>query len=125
MGIRSAAVHLFPLYTMCDKADIGGMVDSMNTGAPTLFLYDRYAGGLGFTEIAYDHIEELLQACLTLILECDCRDGCPACVGVPNLRPPIQMDPDAGGGFPLPSKEAAILMLRSLLEEAGVLLPRE
>jgi len=121
IGIRNAAVHLLPLYAMCDKADIGGMIDSMNTGVPALFLYDRYSGGLGFAETAYDRLDELMQACLQLIRECDCRDGCPSCVGVPILRPAIHADPDAGGGFPVPNKEAAVLMLQALLEEAGVL----
>ncbi len=68
-------------------------------------------------------IAELLQACRQLILECDCREGCPSCVGVPILRPPIHTDPDAGGGFPTPNKEAALLLLRALLEEAAVLMP--
>ncbi len=123
VGLRNAAVHLLPLYAMCDKADIGGTVDAANTGAATLFLYDRYSGGLGFAEAAYDRIDELLQACLQLILECDCHDGCPSCVGAPNLRPAIHMDPDAGGGFPKPDKAAALLMLQAMFEEAGVLVP--
>jgi DEAD/DEAH box helicase domain-containing protein len=122
-GLRNAAVHLLPLYAMCDKQDIGGMVDTLNTGMPTLFLYDRYAGGVGFAETAYDRVEELMQACLQLILDCDCREGCPSCVGVPILRPAIHTDPDAGGGFPIPHKTAAIRMLQTLLEEAAVLLP--
>jgi DEAD/DEAH box helicase domain-containing protein len=121
IGIRNAAVHLLPLYAMCDKADIGGMVDTANTGRETLFLYDRYRGGLGFSETAYDRIEELLQACYQLIRECDCHDGCPSCVGVPTLRPPIHTDPDAGGGFPVPSKQSAVLLLQALLDEAAVL----
>ena len=121
IGIRNAAVHLLPLYAMCDKADIGGMINSMNTGVPALFLYDRYSGGLGFAETAYDRLDELMEACLQLIHECDCRDGCPSCVGVPILRPAIHADPDAGGGFPVPKKETAVLMLRALLEEASVL----
>ena len=95
--------------------------DTMNTGRPTLFLYDRYKGGLGFTEIAYDRLDELLQGCLQLIQECDCREGCPSCVGVPILRPAIHQDPDAGGGFPIPTKAAAVQILRLLLEDAGVL----
>jgi DEAD/DEAH box helicase domain-containing protein len=122
IGIRNAVVHLLPLYAMCDKADIGGLLDAMNTGQQTLFLYDRYRGGLGFSEAAYERIDELLGACLQLISECGCRDGCPSCVGVPILRPAIHSDPDAGGGFPVPNKATAVLMLEALLEEAGVLL---
>jgi DEAD/DEAH box helicase domain-containing protein len=123
VGIRNAAVHLLPLYAMCDKADVGGMIDSMNLGSPTLFLYDRYRGGLGFAETAYDRLAELFNACLGLIRECDCEEGCPSCVGVPILRPAIHQDPDAGGGFPTPDKAAASAMLVALLTEAGVLSP--
>jgi DEAD/DEAH box helicase domain-containing protein len=118
VGLRNSAVHLLPLYAMCDKQDIGGIVDSANTGAPTLFLYDRYRGGLGFAEKGYELIEELMRACLQLIRACRCRDGCPSCVGVPILRPPIHTDPDAGGGFPIPDKEAAVRLLEAMLEAA-------
>ena len=100
---------------MCDKQDIGGIVDSSNTGTPTVFLYDRYSGGLGYAEKGYDMIEELLESCLALIHECPCEDGCPSCVGIPILRPPIHTDPDADGGFPIPDKEAALVLLHELL----------
>jgi DEAD/DEAH box helicase domain-containing protein len=118
VGLRNSAVHLLPLYAMCDKQDVGGIVDSANTGAATLFLYDRYQGGLGFAEKGYELIEELMRACLQLIRECRCREGCPSCVGVPILRPPIHIDPDAGGGFPIPDKEAALLLLEAMLAGA-------
>jgi len=118
VGIRNAAVHMLPFMAMCDKMDVGAMVDSANTGSPTLFLYDRYPGGLGFGEHGYHHLGELLRRCLALIAECPCAEGCPSCVGLPTLRPPIHIDPDAGGGFPIPSKEAALALLRTLLANA-------
>ena len=115
VGIRNVAVHVLPLFAMCDKQDIGGIVDSSNTGTPTVFLYDRYSGGLGYAEKGYDMIDELLESCLTLIHECPCEDGCPSCVGIPIIRPPIHVDPDAGGGYPIPDKEAALVLLHDLL----------
>lgn len=121
VGIRNAAVHMLPFMAMCDKMDIGGMVDSSNLGQPALFLYDRYQGGLGFAEHGYHEITELLRRCHTLIQECGCQEGCPSCVGLPTLRPPIHIDPDAGGGFPIPNKAAAVALLTILLrhEAAG------
>jgi DEAD/DEAH box helicase domain-containing protein len=100
---------------MCDKQDLGGIVDSANTGSPALFLYDRYAGGLGFSEQGYEQIERLMRSCLDLVRECPCVDGCPSCVGIPIVRPPIHTDPDAGGGFPIPDKEGARLLLEAML----------
>jgi len=115
VGIRNVAISVLPLFAMCDRRDIGGIVDSSNTGAPTVFLYDRYEGGLGFVERGYGLVEELLTGCRDLIDECDCEDGCPSCVGLPVLRPPVQQDPDAQGSWPIPDKESARLLLRAML----------
>ncbi len=40
-----------------------------------------YAGGLGFSDKAYDHIAEIIQNAIQMIEGCSCRDGCSACVG--------------------------------------------
>ncbi|MDO8585438.1 MAG: DEAD/DEAH box helicase [Armatimonadota bacterium] len=116
VGIRNVAVHVLPLFAMCDKQDIGGIVDSSNTGSPTIFLYDRFPGGLGYAEKGFEMIDELMESCLKLIHECNCDDGCPSCVGIPLLRPPIHTDPDTlGGAPPIPDKEAALVILHELL----------
>jgi DEAD/DEAH box helicase domain-containing protein len=115
VGIRNMAISVLPLFAMCDRRDIGGIVESSNTGAPTMFLYDRYEGGLGFVEQGYRRFDELLKGCLDLVEECPCEDGCPSCVGLPVLRPPVQQDPDAQGGWPIPDKESARLLLRAAL----------
>ncbi len=114
MGIRNLAVHALPLFAMCDKEDIGGVVDSSNTGLPTIFIYDRYTGGLGFAETGYEKVEELMRTCLQMVEECGCEDGCPSCVGIPTLRPAIHTDPDIFGSFPIPDKQAALTILRRI-----------
>lgn len=114
-GIRNVAIHVLPLFAMCDKQDIGGKVDSSNTGSPTVFIYDRYPDGLGFARKGYEMLPDLLTACLELIDECECAEGCPSCVGIPTLRPAQHMDPDVWGGFPIPDKEAAKVLLHDLL----------
>jgi DEAD/DEAH box helicase domain-containing protein len=115
VGVRNVAISVLPLFSMCDRRDVGGIVDSSNTGAPTMFLYDRFEGGLGFVEGGYRQIEDLLRSCLDLIVGCPCESGCPSCVGLPVLRPPIQQDPDAQGGWPIPDKESARLLLEAML----------
>lgn len=115
MGIRNLAVHALPLFAMCDKEDIGGVVDSSNTGSPTVFIYDRYTGGLGFAETGYERVEELMRTCLQMVEECGCEDGCPSCVGIPTLRPAIHTDPDIFGSFPIPDKQAALTILRRIV----------
>jgi DEAD/DEAH box helicase domain-containing protein len=117
VGIRNVLVHVLPLFAMCDRTDLGGIVDSSNTGTPTIFLYDRYPGGLGFAEKGYEMVEEMMRSCLALIRECECEAGCPSCVGSPVTLPPQHGDPDVGGGYPIPDKEAALVILHHLLGE--------
>ncbi|MCD4690296.1 DEAD/DEAH box helicase [bacterium] len=118
VGIRNIAISVLPLFSMCDRRDIGGIVDSSNTGLPTMFIYDRFEGGLGFAERGYNQIDGLLCGCLELVSECGCEDGCPSCVGLPILRPAIHQDPDAGGAWPIPDKESARLLLEAILARA-------
>jgi DEAD/DEAH box helicase domain-containing protein len=51
---------------------------------PTVFLYDRYPGGVGFSEKLFDMRDELTSEALRLIKGCGCKRGCPACVGAPD-----------------------------------------
>ena len=114
-GIRNVAVNMLPLLAMCDRLDVGGIVDSSNFGVPTMFLYDRYPGGLGFAEKGYELFESLMEQCLVTIAHCACELGCPSCVGLPTTQPAQQMDPDLGHGYSIPDKEAALVLLHHLL----------
>jgi DEAD/DEAH box helicase domain-containing protein len=115
VGIRNVAVNMLPLLAMCDRLDVAGIVDSTNFGTPTLFLYDRYPGGLGFAERGYGLFEPLMQECLATIERCPCDEGCPSCVGLAVTQPAQQMDPDLGRGYPVPDKEAALVLLHHVL----------
>lgn len=48
---------------------------------PTLYLYDNYPGGIGLSEPLHRHAPALVERALELLQQCDCRVGCPACVG--------------------------------------------
>ncbi|MGE5572075.1 MAG: DEAD/DEAH box helicase [Bacteroidota bacterium] len=114
-GIGNVITEVVPLYAMCDPRDVGAVVDSLNTGSPTLFVYDRYPGGVGFAERAYRSLEDVLRACLELVKGCRCEDGCPSCVGAP-VPPFAQNDPDLSPRGRVPDKEAALIILHDLLE---------
>ena len=58
--------------------------DELTKFQPTIFIYDNYPGGIGFTPLLYDSHEELLKNTLKLISTCTCPDGCPSCVGPAN-----------------------------------------
>jgi DEAD/DEAH box helicase domain-containing protein len=115
-GVRNLFVQLLPLMAMCDPIDLGGMLDSSNTGQPTLFLFDRYPGGLGFAEQGYSRLEELAEAALAHLEGCPCGTGCPACVGLPVLRPAQQQDWDGiKHTKEIPTKDAARFLLQRWL----------
>lgn len=110
-GLRNLAVVALPLVAMCDSRDISGVVDSKNLGTSSLILYDRYPGGLGYCEKGYALIDQLLDICRQMVRQCPCEDGCPSCVGLPNLRPAIHSDPDLTRGYPIPDKAATVQLL--------------
>ena len=115
-GLRNLAVVALPLVAMCDSRDLGGVVDSKNLGHTAMILYDRYPGGLGYSERGFAHIRQLLAICLEMVRDCPCDDGCPSCVGLPNLRPAIHSDPDLTRGHPMPNKQATIRLLELLCD---------
>jgi DEAD/DEAH box helicase domain-containing protein len=117
-GLRNLAVVALPMVAMCDSRDISGVVDSQNLGDSAMILYDRYPGGLGYAEKGYQHIESLLRICHEMVTQCECDDGCPSCVGLPNLRPAIHSDPDLFRGYPIPDKRATEVLLAALLRFA-------
>ncbi len=114
-GLRNLLITLLPLYAMCDRPDVGGVMDSSNLGEAAIFLYDRYPGGVGYAERGYELVEELLRAALRLVEDCPCELGCPSCVGLPILRPAQHQDPDLQGGWPIPNKAATEALLRRML----------
>jgi DEAD/DEAH box helicase domain-containing protein len=118
VGLRNLAVVALPLVAMCDSRDLGGVVDSKNLGRTTMILYDRYPGGLGYCERGFAHMPQVLNICLEMVRDCPCDDGCPSCVGLPNLRPAIHSDPDLTRGHPMPNKQATIRLLELLCDDA-------
>jgi DEAD/DEAH box helicase domain-containing protein len=114
VGLRNLAVVALPLVAMCDSRDLGGIVDSKNLGRTTMILYDRYPGGLGYSERGFANMPQLLAICLEMVRDCPCDDGCPSCVGLPNLRPAIHSDLDLTRGHLMPDKRATIRLLKLL-----------
>ncbi|HEY3397952.1 MAG TPA: DEAD/DEAH box helicase [Armatimonadota bacterium] len=113
LGVSNAVRGVLPLHVLCEPADVGTAVDSSNFGVPTLFVYDKYSGGMGFARKYYDLTEDVLREALRLVEECPCGTGCPSCVGSPE--PPGTIE-EPGPSRPLPDREAALCLLHDLLE---------
>jgi DEAD/DEAH box helicase domain-containing protein len=60
----------------------GARIDEFD---PTIFIFDSYPGGIGFSELLYREHDNLLSAVRSLIEKCPCAYGCPSCVG-PTLE---------------------------------------
>jgi DEAD/DEAH box helicase domain-containing protein len=113
-GLRNLLLSSLPALAMCDRRDISGMVDSSNLGVPTIIVYDRYSGGLGFAQKGYELIDTWLEMSRQIVRGCPCQLGCPSCVGLANLRPPVHHDPDVYGGYPVPNKQATLILLNAI-----------
>ena len=81
-----ASIGLLPLFATCDRWDLGGVSTSCHadTGRPTIFVYDGYPGGAGFSDHGFAIVHEWLSATRAAIADCDCDSGCPACVQSPK-----------------------------------------
>ena len=108
MGFAHAMHNIAPLLLMSDPHDLGLAVDGLslegarrvggsshgNTKAdisaePTIFLYDNYPGGIGFSEPLHAMHDQLLARTRELIDECPCESGCPSCVGPEGATGPL------------------------------------
>jgi len=81
-----AMISMFPFEYLCDRGDIGGLSTPLHphTGAPTIFIYDGYPGGIGLNRAAYHDVAPLMETTLSMLRSCDCESGCPACVQSPH-----------------------------------------
>lgn len=112
-GVRNLMMVALPPLAMCDRYDIGGVVNASQLGVSTIIIYDRYEGGVGYARHAFEHAEALLELAHDLVAGCDCENGCPGCVGPPNLRIAIHHDPDLSSGYAIPDKSATVALLRA------------
>jgi DEAD/DEAH box helicase domain-containing protein len=111
-----AAIGLLPLFATCDRWDLGGVSTAchLDTGEPTIFVYDGYPGGAGFAEHGYRTLGSWLGATREAIVECSCDDGCPACIQSPKC---------GNGNEPL-DKHLAATLLELVLERLAPADPR-
>jgi len=82
-GLANLVSQVAPLFLMADPADIRSvpMIKSPMTGGPTLFVYDTYPGGVGFSRKLFELHPLILDAAHERVHACACESGCPSCVG--------------------------------------------
>jgi DEAD/DEAH box helicase domain-containing protein len=83
-GLKYAMQNLAPLFLMCDINDIGALAEPespIGDGAPTVVIYDRIPGGIGLSRELFTIHTNMMKNLLEMVSDCECLDGCPACVG--------------------------------------------
>ncbi|WP_404403444.1 DEAD/DEAH box helicase [Jeotgalibacillus malaysiensis] len=83
IGAAHALKAIVPVYVMCDPQDIQitPQVKAVHNQLPTIFIYDRYPGGIGLSEKVYETGGSLIREAALLVKGCSCEEGCPSCVG--------------------------------------------
>lgn len=86
LGISNMLANAAPIYLMCDPGDIRVVhqVRSTFTQRPTVYIYDSYPGGVGFSNKLYELHDELFATAADMVRQCGCESGCPSCIGPLN-----------------------------------------
>jgi DEAD/DEAH box helicase domain-containing protein len=117
-------IAMLPLWAMCDRWDIGGLSTNVHlqTGRPTIFVYDGHPGGVGITERGFEQFEGWVADTAAMLAGCPCHDGCPSCVQSPKcgnlndmldkagartfLERLVRASGGAGSSRPMPARRA-------------------
>ncbi|OIJ11278.1 ATP-dependent helicase [Anaerobacillus alkalilacustris] len=84
IGLSHVMQAVATVYVMCDRQDLRvvAQMKAIHSGKPTIFLYDRYPGGVGLSNDVFKYIYIILDKTKHYIQRCTCEEGCPSCVGV-------------------------------------------
>ncbi|MCO6449219.1 MAG: DEAD/DEAH box helicase [Caldilineales bacterium] len=110
-GLAYLLGNLAPLHLMCDPSDLGSFAEpqGIHNDLPTIILYDRIPAGIGLAERLYELQAELLVASQSVLENCSCTHGCPACAGpVPEGTQILDWNP----------KELTLALVREALTTA-------
>ncbi|WGG43945.1 DEAD/DEAH box helicase [Rossellomorea sp. DA94] len=94
IGASQSLKSIIPLFVMCDPSDIFVVpqIKAAHNELPTIFIYDRYPGGIGLSEKVYEQIEKILVETTSMIERCPCQSGCPSCIGMEHSMDSAKLD---------------------------------
>ena len=118
-----ALIAMLPLWAMCDRWDIGGLSTNLHldTGRPTIFVYDGHPGGVGITERGFEQFEGWVADTARMVAACPCSERLPLVRPEPEVRQPERdarqgRRPDA----PRPARPGQLRLLIALESDCRV-----
>ncbi len=105
-GLATLMRNTIPIYVLCDFKDVNvwPMIRAPYDQCPTIYVYDRYPGGIGIARRLFAIDRKVLEASWEILSACPCKTGCPSCVG-----PGLESEEHA--------KETAKILLQSIRAE--------
>ncbi len=105
ISLANVIPQVASLFLMSDPRDLRAVsqVKAPFTELPTLYLYDNFPGGVGYSEKIFHIYRDIMKAVRKVITDCSCAEGCPSCIG------PDQQSAEAG-------KKPALQLLEVILK---------
>ena len=87
-GLCYALKNAAMMTTMTERDDIDAVIsnnavipDERKDQVVSLYIYDKYEGGLGYSEKIFEVVPQIIENAIRMVEGCSCESGCPACVG--------------------------------------------
>ncbi|RPI02931.1 MAG: DEAD/DEAH box helicase [Calditrichaeota bacterium] len=82
-GAANLLANIIPIFIMGDRRDFSAlpMARSPFTEQPTIYFWEHYPGGMGYSKKLYSIFNDIVQAAFEVINNCPCLSGCPSCSG--------------------------------------------
>ncbi|MCR3761653.1 DEAD/DEAH box helicase [Clostridium felsineum] len=87
-GLCFAIKNATMMATMTENEDIGVTMSNNSVEISGsfeddvyMFVYDKYVGGLGYSEKVFDLTNIIIDNAISMVSGCKCKDGCAACIG--------------------------------------------
>lgn len=84
IGLAAVVGNVAPVFVMCDHHDLHVVpqIKATHSEKPTIFLYDRYPGGIGLSEEVFKNFSAIMERVNDVVIKCPCQNGCPSCIGI-------------------------------------------
>lgn len=84
-GLLHLLEAALPMVALLEKEDLQASIDCNRPEAFGIVFFENYEGGMGLVQKLFQLVQAWLKYARTLLFDCPCENGCPACVGLDLL----------------------------------------